>query len=267
VALMHLSHPMFERAFSVLARRRFPGGGEEASRWTVRTGEVPTGTDALVLLSVEEIGVNELRETFHHWVRTVAFPVRDGVLGAPLEHQAAAALRAAVPTSEQELVGRGSAVLDDVIPDLKAFVTAHAATLTATLRRELETAGEQAKAEEDKRYASRAGEVSALIAENTLAKLEREIAKLRAEQAQGALFDEEDRLGALARSIEEKQAEVERRRRHYEEVREQLERERERITRHLLPKRHAMAGSALVFPVCVEVRLPAPPAPRAGAKQ
>ena len=47
-----------------------------------------------------------------------------------------------------------------------------------------------------------------------------------------------------------------RRTRHYEEVREQLEKERDRILKHLLPKRHAMSGDAQAFPICVEVRLP-----------
>ncbi|MDP2182395.1 MAG: DISARM system SNF2-like helicase DrmD [Actinomycetota bacterium] len=257
VAMMHLSHPMLDRAFSALSRRRFPGTGEEVSRWTARVGDVPDGADALVLLSVEEIGVNELRETFHHWVRTIVFPVRGGALGEPLPHAAALKLRCAEFDADSGLVECATDVFDDTSADLRAYLTRHAEALTATLRDELATVGEQAKADEDKRYASRAGEVSSLIAENTLSKLEREIAKLEAQRAQGALFDEEARLEDLARSIEEKSAEIERRRRHYEEVREQLERERERITKHLLPKRHAMAGAAQVFPVCVEIRLAA----------
>jgi len=256
VAMMHLSHPMLDRAFSLLSRRRYAATGEEVSRWTVRVGGVPQDADALVLLSVEEIGVNELRETFHHWVRTIALPVRDGRLGEALAHEAAAKLRGTVPASEPGTVERATEVFEDVLPDLKALITRHAAELTATLRDELAAAGDQARADEEKRFASRAGEVSSLIAENTLSKLEREIATLKAQRAQGALFDEEARLEDLDRSIEEKQTEIERRRRHYEEVREQLERERERIIRRLLPRRHAMAGEAHVFPVCVEVRLP-----------
>ena len=114
----------------------------------------------------------------------------------------------------------------------------------------------QARKQEEERYRSRQGEVSSLIAENTLAKLEREIEKLKAERQQGLLFDEEARLDAIDRSIEEKQEEIARRTRHYEEVRAQLERERERILRYLLPKRHAMSGAAQVFPVSIEVRLP-----------
>ena len=98
--------------------------------------------------------------------------------------------------------------------------------------------------------------MSSLIAENTLAKLEREIANLKGERQQGLLFDEAARLDAIDRSIGEKQEEIARRTRHYEEVRAQLERERERILKHLLPRRHAMSAAAQVFPVSIEVRLP-----------
>ncbi|MBS3973936.1 MAG: DISARM system SNF2-like helicase DrmD [Actinobacteria bacterium] len=257
VAMMHLSHPMLDRAFSVLSRRRYSGTGDEVSRWTVRLGDVPHGADALVLLSVEEIGVNELRETFHHWVRTIALPVRSGQLSEPLPHEAASTLGEAAPTADSALIARATDIFDDALPQLKTLVTNHAERLSSTLKAELEVAGEQAKAHENERYASRAGELSSLIKENTLAKLEREIEKLKTERLQGALFDEESRLDDLARSIEKKQAEIDRRCRHYEEVREQLERERERIIRRLIPKRHAMAGDAHVFPVCVEIRLPA----------
>ena len=53
-----------------------------------------------------------------------------------------------------------------------------------------------------------------------------------------------------------KQEEIQRRTRHYEEVRTQLERERERIVRHLLPTRHRMSSDAQLFPVTIEVVLP-----------
>ena len=50
----------------------------------MRRGGVPAGTDAVVLLTIEELAVNDLRETFHHWVRTLALPVKKGALGKPL---------------------------------------------------------------------------------------------------------------------------------------------------------------------------------------
>src|SRR5690606_29522353 len=86
VALMHLSHPMIECATAMLTRRRFPGTSDQVSRWSAGTGGVPDGADGLILLTLEELAVNELRETFHHWIRTVALPVRSEALGDPLDH-------------------------------------------------------------------------------------------------------------------------------------------------------------------------------------
>lgn len=254
--LMHLSHPMMQRALSALTRRRFPGSGDEVSRWTVSRGSVPAGVDAVVLLSVEELAVNELRESFHHWVRTVAFPVANGQLGTPLPHAEARALRAGEPARSEVTRNAAAELFDDVEPELKVFLVRHANELGTSLRRHLETAGAAARKEEDERYRSRQGEVSALIADNTIGKLEREIARLREEQRQGLLFDEQSGLDEIDRSIEAKRAEIERRKRHYEEVRQQLDRERERILKNLLPKRYAMNGAAQVFPVTVEIRLP-----------
>jgi vacuolar-type H+-ATPase subunit I/STV1 len=153
-------------------------------------------------------------------------------------------------------IGVARDLIDDVMPDLKRFLERQAINVTARLRSELDAAGTVARREEDERYRSRAGEVSALIAENTLLKLEREIDQLNRDKAQGTLFDEDSRLDEIERSIEAKQEEIHRRTRHYEEVRTQLERERERIVRHLLPTRHRMSGDAQLFPVTIEVLLP-----------
>ena len=73
---------------------------------------------------------------------------------------------------------------------------------------------------------------------------------------QGRLFNETERLEEVERSIEEREKELKRRRSHYEEIREQLGRERTRILDRLLPARFTLAGEAQVFPVAVELRLP-----------
>ena len=124
-----------------------------------------------------------------------------------------------------------------------------------TLRQALVSAEQIARKDEDARYRSRQGEISSLIVENTLSKLEREIEKLKEDRRQGLLFEAEERLDDIDRSIEEKEKELERRRNHYEDIRAQLEIERGRILK-ALPKRYAMTGPAQVFPVCIEVRLP-----------
>ena len=80
--------------------------------------------------------------------------------------------------------------------------------------------------------------------------------RLKVDRQQGLLFDQDRQLDALDRSIEEKELEIGRRHKHYEEVRAQLDKERERVLKYLLPKRHAMPGAAQVFPVAIELRLP-----------
>ena len=206
--LMHLAHPLMRRALSVLARRRYPGD-HQVSRWTVRRGAVPDDADAVVLVSIEELAVNELRETFHRWIRTLVFPVRNGELGDP--------------------------------------------------RAQLDADGAAARRSEDERYRQRQGEVSALIAQSTITRLEREIEELNLRAAQGVLFDGAGRVAAIEQSIEEKREEIRRRRQHYVEIRDQLQHERTRLIDYLLPKRFAMTGEARVFPVTAEVRLPERP--------
>ncbi len=271
VALLHLAHPMIERTLRVLTQHRLPGPNERA-RWTVRRGGVPHGVDALILLSLEELAVNELRETFHHWVRTIAFPVQGGVLGERERHvparNLAASARAArtdagngslpgdlsAPTPAEEDLAR--TIFLDVEADLEAVVTRHAEGLTESLREQLQVDGQEALKREDERYRSRQGEVSELIEQTRIQRLEREIEKLRREQQQRLLFDQRRDLERIAGSIQEKQREIEHRRRHYEDAREQLELERRRIVDRLLPRRHALAGKAQAFPVAIEVRLP-----------
>ena len=253
--LMHLAHPLIERALGVLTRRRYPGE-HQVSRWTVRVGDVPGGADALVLLSVEELAVNELRETFHRWVRTLAFPVRNRELGPALAHAPANSRREVHGAITRNSHDRAGEILEDANADLRHWLGEYKGILTDSLRRQLEADKQAARAREDERYRQRQGEVSSLIERSTLARLTREIEQLQNSRRQGRLFDEAEDLAAIQQSVEQKQEEVARRRLHYEEIREQLQRERARIIDHLLPARFSMAGEAQVFPVAVEIRLP-----------
>jgi len=255
--MLHLGHPLVKKATGALTRRRFPGPGS-VSRWTVRYTQGPLEADALILLHLEEIGVNELRETFHHWIQTVRLPMLNNQLGKPLSHVPAANLRDAQPCTNPESIEQARNLLSDLEPDLQELVRHLRSDLTAKLKHQLVKDGETARKEEDRRYQSRQGEVSTLIAENTLAKLEREIGQLKQQRSQGLLFEFQSFFDELEKSIEVKQEELERRRQHYEEVREQLARERERITKVVLPRRFTLQGEAQVFPVALEIRLPVP---------
>src|SRR5690606_23286788 len=103
--MLHLGHPVFRQALSALTRARFPGGSPEyaSSRWIVSTAPLPGNVDAIILLTVEEMAVNDLRETFHHWTRTLALPVKNGALGEPLP-SADPSITRVVQTKSESLV-------------------------------------------------------------------------------------------------------------------------------------------------------------------
>ena len=154
---MHLAHPLMQRALGVLTRSRYPGAGSETSRWTVRLGSVPVGADAVVLLSIEELGVNELRETFHRWVRTLALPVRNGLPGRPLAHTPAQTLRGAGDTVDPNDRARAADIFDDVRAGLQEWLRRYRDALTERLRRQLRVDDKAARTREDERYRQRQG--------------------------------------------------------------------------------------------------------------
>ncbi|MDE0124873.1 MAG: DISARM system SNF2-like helicase DrmD [Bryobacterales bacterium] len=255
--LMHLAHPMMKRALGMLTRRRYPGEGG-VSRWTVRIGGVPPDAEALILLSVEELGVNELRESFHHWVRIVGFPVRSGRIGSPLMNMSIDDLESGYATTESADLDLARDLLADSHSNLRRWLRSYQDKLTDLLHGQLKADEAAARKREDRRYRQREGEVSRLIENSTVRRLEREISDLKVKREQGHLFDEARSLDKVDGSIEEKKKEIERRRRHYTEIRDQLGRERSRILERLLPARSSLAGEARVFPVTTEVRLPEP---------
>jgi SNF2-related domain/Helicase conserved C-terminal domain len=254
--LLHLGHPMFREALTTFARLRFPGEKEVmVSRWTARRGEVPQGLDALLLLTVEELGINELREPFHHWVRTLRFPVKDGALGQPLDNLPPADERLASFPLDDETRRQALAQWDEIERDLGPALTTIAKDLGKRLREHIAAAGKRAIPEEKKRYQHRLNEVLAAMRETTLEKLEKERGKLLDRQKQLSLLPDETR--ALAAKLENLEDELHRRKTHYEQLLRTLEADQERVLTRMLPRRFALHGEAQVFPVAIEIRLPA----------
>jgi ERCC4-related helicase len=259
-ALLHLGHPLFREALATFARLRFPGEKDHTppSRWTVRHGEVPAGADALVLLTVEELAVNELREPFHQWVRTLRFPVKGDALGVRAGYVAPAderAVDAGAPASA-EARGRAIAIWDEVAPDLRDALAAYAKEITGRVRGMLDAAGKVALREETKRYEHRLKEVRAAMAENTLEKLDAEILKLKKKVAQLSFL--EDRKRAMTeKTLAEKEDERRRREDHYGDLLKILAVDQDRVLTRMLPRRYALHAEVRVFPVAIEIRLPA----------
>ena len=249
--LLHLGDMLYHRVMSTFARYRFPGGPAAATRWTVRSGNVPAGADALVLLTIEELAVNELREPCHHWVRTLAFPVRGGKLGDPLPHQAARELNGPPKAGDRDAARD---IWDEIDDDLKQYVSVLKTQLTASLASRMETAGKSVREIEQKRFEKRRKELEKAIGDNQLARLAKEAAKLREKAQQLALFSEIDR--EEQKRLADLEAELALRRSHYETVQERLKVEEERTLKNVLPARYSLRGDAQVYPISVEIRLP-----------
>lgn len=255
-ALLHLGHPLFQAALSRFARARFPGGtdNENVTRWTVRYGEIPDGVDAVLLLTVEELAVNELREPFHHWVRTVRYPIVDGELGAAFPHLPPVRDNPSPQPVKADDIGKAQDLWDEVELDVKNVLNQLGQQLTQQLETELENQRKSAIAQEKERFQKRLTEVKKAMQQTSIRKLEQERDQLLEEMQQLSLFQEETR--AQQDRLQNLQEELKRRTNHYEMLLKRLQLERDRVINKMLPKRYRLRSTAQVFPVTVEIRLP-----------
>lgn len=254
--LLHLAHPVFRQAFSSFARERFRDAGRH--RWLVRYAKLPAGAEAVVLLHIEELAVNDLRETFHHWTRTLAWPVTKGKIGPLLAHRPPSDWRDDLldGTADAAALQRSVTLWDDVMDDVQAALGDWRKTLTERLTTRLQQAKVRALAEETERYQSRQGEISRLIQNNKVEMIQRELEAVKDDLDQGFLFAEF--IAERAKLKETLEEELTYRTQHLETLREHLTTERERIINRLIPARHTLAGLVQVMPVALEIRLPSP---------
>ena len=255
--LLHLGHPVMRQALTSFARLRFPGGQNEfkpPSRWVVTRGPIPAGAEALVLLTVEEMAVNELRETFHHWVRTVALPITpDGGLGDPLDYSGPHA--GSDPGSEDPASAKAARTLwEEIDLEVKKWLKGYREHLTATIRTELQAAGDEAAAHEKEAFERRIREVSALQRTQSIEKIRREIEERRNLNLQYSLLD--DVVERAERELRDLEDELKRRQGQFGDLQERLTQEKQRILEQVVPHRFALRGDAQVFPVTIEIRLP-----------
>lgn len=260
--LMHLGHPILQHALGAIARARYQP--ERFSRWIVRRGPLPEGAEAAILLTVEELANNSLHETAHHWVRTFCFPLRAGKVQAPIEAPpppltppvAPRLLTEAKPssTASEESLEQARTLWRQAEESIQCFLDAQESGLNLRLESVFRKAGKEAIAAESGRFQERLAEIGRSLRENTLAKLEREHGAFIEAMRQTTFLAEieearEQRLFDLTK-------ELELRRRHYRELRMQLEEERDRLVQRVLPARYRLKERLQVLPVAVEIRLP-----------
>ncbi|MDA2923348.1 DISARM system SNF2-like helicase DrmD [Acidobacteria bacterium AH-259-L09] len=254
--LLHLGHPMFRHALAVFSRARFPGAGGDfsASRWTVRHGAVPQDCEALVLLTIEEMATNELREPFHHWVYTMRFPVQNSRLQEPLPYTPPNQDTLTTSNVGQEGKQKALSLWDEVRLELRDFLKCHAEQVTGKVQQKLKQGKEQALKNEKDHFEARLKEVEAALKDTTRRKLEKERDTLLQKRRQLKLYVE------LTRAEEERLREIEdelqRRSSHYQDLLNYLREEQQRVIERLIPRRYEMRDQVRVFPIAVEIRLP-----------
>jgi superfamily II DNA or RNA helicase len=253
--LMHLGHPILRHAMGSFARLRFPGGHSDRvppSRWTVTIGDVPAQADALLLLTVEEMAVNELRETFHHWVRTLAFPVKNGKLGSHLPYTEPN--HGKVISYASDRLDDARAVWDEVDDEVRHSLRGYRAQMTQSLNRHLKEAGKEAFKTEKEAFERRINEVAALQRNQSIGKIRREIEDRRQASRQFDLLEDVDERAE--REIRDLEDELKRRTTQFGDLQQRLKDEKERILERVLPNRFALRGDAQIFPISIEIRFP-----------
>ncbi len=259
VLMLHLGHPLMQKACSVLTRRRYPGRSA-VSRLTASYGEIPAECEALAWIHFEEMAVNKLRETFHYWVRSVCFPVKNGKLADALPHLPAAKARRKTESIRQDNWDAAEEIYSDITSELRTFLFEHQKKLQKSVLAQLGIDQQAALKDENARFQSREAELSTLIREKTIASKRKELENLesRLQELPSLLFQEfakqeeaeiNRRKAVLEQELKNDQG-------HYEELRVQLQRERERITKYLLPNRYTLDGDVQIYPLAVEIVLP-----------
>lgn len=255
--LMHLGHPLVRQALLYLSRARFPGTEEArlASRWIVRRGPVPPDSDALVIVTVEELAVNELRETFHHWVRSLRFPVRGSRLGERLPH-VPAARDAALADDARDLTDEARDLWVEVEAGVADGIRRHARELNGAVVSQLERDLREERGTQERLFRERRQELEKQLSRERK-DLEKEMSSLIDNTVQEDLFSNTESFLQCDRSMRDISTELARRQQHHRDMLDFLHREERRVIEQLLPGRHALSGEVQVFPVTVEMRFPA----------
>jgi len=259
--LMHLGHPVYRQALARFARARFPiAGDQQTSRWTasrVAADSIPDDAEGIVVLQVEEMAVNELREPFHHWIRPLRYTIEDRRLGRRLPYVAPVdrPKRLDSDDRDEDMASTARRLWPPLKSELESKVEAHRDSLTDTISSHLEESYEEALQDAYDRFEERRDEVNRLLQRNNLQALKRQLESVRRQRLQTQLLVERER--ELQTREQDLEQEIARRKSNYDGLLERLEREKDRMTEEVLPKRHSLSGDVQVFPVAAEILLPA----------
>ncbi len=256
--LIRLGHPLMRRAISHFRRKLWETDG---GHWTIVGSEMPSGTEAIVILHALCSATNEARQTIHEEVQSWPFIVEGRSL-APIDDAYWVELKG-LPT-----FALPSGVLSQWHDRFREWWLDHEETFTDVLDTHEDNWAEdlretladaRAKALDDTReaYAGRIAEIEAQDTPEGLKKLKRELIEAEKRAVQRTFDEEENRrrrehLRELERELSE--AQWQREHSQLQLLREQLGAERDRLLEKAIPKRYTLARVD-VQPVGVEYRV------------
>jgi superfamily II DNA or RNA helicase len=253
--LLHLNHPLFRHSLSLFSRMRFGGDGDlAASRWIVRYGPVPKGSEALILLTLEELAMNGLRELFHHWLRTLRLPFHNGNLQPALPAVPAGEDRPGRRQPSNKDVAKAREIWDEAALPIRKLLQEEQKLRTGQAETILAEQGQVALQQEKKRFDERITEVRQALSDLSLKRLEKERDQLIHEMQQLTLFETDARQ--QAEQLRDLDEELSRRKSQYQDLLGFLQSEKQRTLGSVLPQKFSLSGPVQLFTVCVEIRLP-----------
>lgn len=245
--LVRLGHPLMRRAIGTLRRQLWDGN--ELTRWTVQATQLPAGISEVLLLYLMLEVSNGLRESMHQEVLLLPFQVQ-GVHLTPMIEELWQRMSQMDrrPLSPSELSSHMPRLVDQWIGhelELREFIKSRKDAFQKDFEHRMMARLKDELDQETKSFNSRIKELKQepKWLERQKAELERQRRRL----LQPALFSE-------IQAVEEqrlKDLEWEVMHSHYEQMRQLLERERERMIKNILPKRFSLAHLDLQ-PLAVE---------------
>ncbi len=205
----------------------------------------------MISVSIEELAVNRLRETFHQWVSVLRFPVSEGDLGAKLPYLTPAEERAsAVPAPERAAAAKQ--VWAEVDDQVQNAVSKYAKELNSKLAEQLQKERRSAERHQKTLFEERKEALARQLSRDLNSK-RKELEELQTQLLEMTLFSEIDKSIRLAEDRIKEAMEAERTQ--LQEALHFLESENARMIEHVIPGRYEMVDRVLVYPVSVEIRL------------
>lgn len=247
--LIRLGHPLMKRAMGILQRALWEG--DKVRRWTIAQSDLPAGIDAILILhSLFEV-TNNLREKMHQQVLTIPFRIKgetlvrlDGDLWDEVKHLEKSALESAKLTTAQQTVREQWSTHNE---HLKSWLSKKRSELEQEYTDKLEERYTQEQSRAKLSFQERLKELNKQSTQGAFNKLKRDLEKKREDLRQQKLFEEEQQR--LEREVRELEWEFYHS--HYNELKELLDREKDRMLNDVIPKRYSMASIQLQ-PMAVE---------------